>query len=77
MIMNLKKEMKIYYECKLKHNEAEIKKQVVEQEKSVNKIVYRCCSELDLSIFDKLRLLQLSRQDTKIEILLGHLSTKT
>ena len=44
MIPNLKKEMKIYYECKLKHHDAEVKKQIVEQEKSVNKIIFRCCS---------------------------------
>lgn len=77
MVINLRREMKIYYECKLKHHEAEIKKKILEQEKSINKIIFRCCSELDLSIYEKLKLLQLSRQDIKIESLLSHLSTKT
>lgn len=58
--------MKIYYECKLKHHEAEAKKQLVDQEKSINKLIFRCCSELDLGVGEKLKLLQQNRQDFKI-----------
>jgi hypothetical protein len=30
LVQSLKKDMKVYYECKLKHNEAEIKKLMIE-----------------------------------------------
>lgn len=49
----------------------------MEQEKSVNKIIYKSCSELDIPVVDKLRLLQMARQDLKIETLLAYLSQRT
>ncbi len=69
--------MKLYYECKLKHHEAEVKKQFIDQQKSVNKLIFRCCSELDISNIEKLKLLQQSRQDIKIELLVSYLEKKT
>jgi hypothetical protein len=36
--------MRVYYECKMKHHEAEIKKQFIDQEKSVNKLIFKCCT---------------------------------
>lgn len=53
--------MKTFYECKLKFNEAEIKKQLIENEKSINKMIYKCADELDLPVVEKLKLLQMHR----------------
>ena len=69
--------MKVYYECKLKHHEAEIKKQLVEQEKSINKLIFKCSDEIDIAYIEKLKLLQMNRQDHKIESLLSYISQKT
>lgn len=40
--------MKVFYECKLKINEAELKKQLIDNEKSINKMIYKCADELDM-----------------------------
>lgn len=69
--------MKIYYECKLKHHEAEVKKAQIEQEKSINKLVFKCSDEIDIPYIEKLKLLQMNRQDHKIEQLLTQISQKT
>ena len=69
--------MKVFYECKLKPHEAELKRQLVDQEKSLNKLIYKCVDELDITLAEKVRFLQISRQDTKIECLLTQLANKT
>ena len=69
--------MKVFYECKLKPHESEIKKQLVDNEKSVNKMIYKCIDELEIPLNEKVKFLQISRQDIKIEFLLSQLANKT
>lgn len=38
---NLKKELKLYYDCKLKNLEAEMAKDRLDSETSINKIIFR------------------------------------
>ena len=69
--------MKVFYEWKLKINESELKKQFIEGEKSINKLIYKCADELDLPMFEKLKILQMHKHDLKIETILLHLKNKT
>jgi len=38
---NIKKELKVYYDCKLKNIEADIAKDKLESETSLNKIIFK------------------------------------
>lgn len=69
--------MKVFYECKLKLNEADLKKQMIDTEKSINKIIYKSADEIELPLGDKLSLLQMHKHDLKIEKLLQFLKFKT
>jgi len=50
---------------------------LLDEEKSINKIIYKYFFELDLKVTEKLAVLQMSRQDLKIELLLSYISQKT
>lgn len=46
LISNLKKELKVYYECKMRQNEADFYKDKLDGESSVNKILFRAIDNL-------------------------------
>ena len=77
MVSHLKKEMKVFYDCKLKPHESELKKQMIDQEKSLNKLIYKSIDDIDLPVSDKVRFLQIHRHDHKIDTLLTQLANKT
>lgn len=57
--------MKVYYEIKMKYNESDIKKQLIDAEKSINKMLYKSIDEIDISAIEKLKFLQLDRHEQK------------
>jgi ATP-dependent Lon protease len=76
-VANLKKELKTYYECKLKNFDAEIQKDRLDSETSLNKILYRGIDQIDLPYPDKVKFLQLGKHEARFESLIQHLSEKT
>ena len=42
----MKKELKLYYECKMRNSEAESLKDRLDSEVSLNKVIFRSISEL-------------------------------
>lgn len=43
---NIKKELKLYYDCKLKNIEADMAKEKLDSETSINKIIFKAIDEL-------------------------------
>lgn len=56
----------MYYDCKLKNIEADIAKDKLESETSLNKIVFKAIDEIDLPYVDKLKFLQFQKIDARI-----------
>ena len=42
------------------------KKQSIDDQKSINKIIYRCADEIDLPLVEKLKVLQTHKHDLKV-----------
>lgn len=61
MISNLKKELKSYYECKLRSMEAEISKDKLENETSINKLIFKAIDEIEISYIEKVKFIQLNK----------------
>lgn len=77
LVEKLKQEMKLYLDCTLHQPDAIAKKQRLDLERSLNKIVFGTISQLDLPLADKLAFLQLNDHETRITVLTSHLSAKT
>lgn len=54
-----------------------VKKQRLDLEKSVNKVIFSTISQLELPVVDKLVFLQTNDPETRINILISYLSNKT
>ena len=59
MVQNLKKELRTYYECKLKNFDAEVQKDKLESQVSLNKTIYKAISEIEPPYPEKIKFLQL------------------
>jgi len=73
----LKQELKSYFDCTQQQSEAMSRKQRLDLEKSINKVVYSTISQIDLPISDKLAFLQINDPEVRIITLTGYLTTKT
>jgi hypothetical protein len=62
----LKKELKLYYDCKLKNLEADIAKDKLEAETSINKLIFRAVDDLEISFMEKIKFLQFAKVDARI-----------
>ncbi len=76
-LQNLKKELKLYYDCKLKNLEADIAKDKLEAETSINKLIFRAVDDLEMSLMEKIKFLQFAKVDARIQFLMSAISEKT
>ena len=69
-LQNIKKQLKVYYDCKLKNIEADIAKDKLDNEFSLNKIVFKAIDEIELPYIEKLKFLQYQKIESRIEYLM-------
>ena len=74
---NLKRELKVYYDCKMKNIEADQAKEKLDPETSLNKIVFRGIDEIELPYLEKIKFLQLMRVEDRIEMIMKIINEKT
>lgn len=63
---NIKKQLKVYYDCKLKNIEADIAKDKLDNENSLSKIIFKAIDEIQLPYIEKLKFLQYQKIDSRI-----------
>jgi hypothetical protein len=61
----------------MKNRDTDSSKDRLDGEVSLNKIIYKTISDLEISSIEKVKFLQMNQLDSKIEILIGFLVDKT
>ena len=62
----MKKELKLYYDCKLKNLEADLAKDKLESETSINKLIFRAADDLEITFVEKIKFLQFAKVEARI-----------
>ena len=73
----MKIELKTFYECTLRQGEADVKKIRLESETKINKLVFTTIGDLDLSTEQALEFLQVNSLETRINMLVKYIVSKT
>lgn len=73
----LRRELKLYYECVLRASDAELRKERLDLETSVHKMVFQAASELELPVPQKLSFLQIDSVEERAELLIWLLRGRT